>query len=168
MQPLFSPLLGHSRRASPIPVRNLKMYRFTEITSLSSVRVHCDRACVSGDNATGHARDRGWSILPGIRAPIDNLHGWRMAIPFLVNYVGHPMQGAVSGFIFVQNDPECEKAEFGKNRAYGEADYAQPRSPALTANSLRLARSVRRRLGIRRRIIRSKALRTTSSLQQSV
>lgn len=49
---------------------------------------------------------------------LDNLHGWGDGDPFLVNYVGHPMQGSVSGYIFVQNDPRFACAEFGKNRAY--------------------------------------------------
>lgn len=57
-------------------------------------------------------------FFQGYARSIDNLHGWADGDPFLVNYVGHPMQGAVSGFIFVQNDLRYEKAEFGKNKAY--------------------------------------------------
>ncbi len=49
---------------------------------------------------------------------IGNLHGWADGDPFLTNYVGHPMQGAVSGFIFVQNDRRYKNTEFGRNREY--------------------------------------------------
>ncbi len=47
-----------------------------------------------------------------------NLHGWADGDPFLVNYVGHPLQGAASGYIWVQNDGNFRKAEFGRNELY--------------------------------------------------
>ena len=47
-----------------------------------------------------------------------NLHGWADGDPFLVNYVGHPMQGSVSGLIWLQNDHGFRYTEFGKNREY--------------------------------------------------
>ena len=37
---------------------------------------------------------------------------------FYVNYVGHPMEGAVSGFLWAQNDRAYRRAEFGKSAAY--------------------------------------------------
>lgn len=37
---------------------------------------------------------------------------------FYVNYVGHPIQGSASGFIWVQNDGKYRKAEFGNNSVY--------------------------------------------------
>jgi hypothetical protein len=49
---------------------------------------------------------------------VTNLHGWADGDPFLVNYVGHPMQGSVSGFLWIQNDPKYRDVEFGKNRRY--------------------------------------------------
>jgi hypothetical protein len=49
---------------------------------------------------------------------VGNLHGWADGDPFIVNYVGHPMQGAVSGFIWIQNDRRYRDVEFGKNRDY--------------------------------------------------
>jgi hypothetical protein len=38
-------------------------------------------------------------------ASASNLRGWRDGDPAMVNYVGHPMQGAVTGFIQIQNSP---------------------------------------------------------------
>lgn len=49
---------------------------------------------------------------------VGNLHGWADGDDFLINYVGHPMQGAVAGYIWVQNDPKYQRTEFGRNRAY--------------------------------------------------
>jgi len=49
---------------------------------------------------------------------VGNLHGWADGDPFYVNYVGHPMQGAVTGYIWNQNDGRYSDAEFGANRHY--------------------------------------------------
>ncbi|MCZ2156247.1 MAG: hypothetical protein LC114_20485, partial [Bryobacterales bacterium] len=46
------------------------------------------------------------------------LHGWGDGDPFYVNYVGHPLQGAVSGFLFQANDPKYRAIEFGNNPEY--------------------------------------------------
>ncbi|WP_321473980.1 hypothetical protein [uncultured Paludibaculum sp.] len=54
----------------------------------------------------------GWLAASG------NLHGWADGDPFYVNYIGHPMQGAVAGYIWVQNDGKYGDAEFGANRHY--------------------------------------------------
>ena len=39
--------------------------------------------------------------------------GWGDKDPFIVNYVGHPMMGAVTGFIQIQNDAGGRVAPFG-------------------------------------------------------
>jgi hypothetical protein len=61
------------------------------------------------------------SHLPFFKGYVDsvsNLHGWADGDPFYVNYVGHPMQGAVSGYIWVQNDVRYRNTEIGTNRQY--------------------------------------------------
>jgi hypothetical protein len=55
---------------------------------------------------------------PGYLNSVSNLHGWADGDPFLVNYVGHPMQGAVAGFIWQHNDRAYRTVEFGKNSRY--------------------------------------------------
>jgi hypothetical protein len=50
----------------------------------------------------------------GLRGPffkdyfntVERLHGWGDGNPFGVNYIGHAMQGAISGYIQIQNDPK--------------------------------------------------------------
>ncbi len=43
---------------------------------------------------------------------------WNDGDPFLVNNVGHPMQGAVVGFIYLQNDPRAQTQELSKSGDY--------------------------------------------------
>ncbi len=57
----------------------------------------------------------------GYRNSAGNLHGWADGDPFYVNYVGHPMQGAVAGRLFLLNDPKYGRAEFGDGREYWKA-----------------------------------------------
>ena len=47
-----------------------------------------------------------------------NMRRWNDGDDFLVNYVGHPMQGAVAGFIEIQNDPNSREQEISATRAY--------------------------------------------------
>src|SRR5215469_12845987 len=47
-----------------------------------------------------------------------NLHGWNDGDPFIVNYVGHPMQGAVSAYLWTQNDRAYRDIQFGQNRRH--------------------------------------------------
>ena len=63
-------------------------------------------------------RDPNLPYFHGYVNAVGNLHGWADGDPFYVNYVGHPMQGAVSGYIFIHNDPRYQYVEFGRNRDY--------------------------------------------------
>jgi hypothetical protein len=52
-----------------------------------------------------------------------SLHSWRSAgwddgDPFLDNYIGHPIQGALTGYIQVQNDPAGRALEFENTKRY--------------------------------------------------
>ncbi len=47
-----------------------------------------------------------------------NLHRWADGDDFIVNDVGHPLQGAVFSRIFFQNSPRGRRAVIGKNRDY--------------------------------------------------
>jgi len=58
---------------------------------------------------------------PGYVNAVGSLHGWSDGDPFLVNYVGHPMQGAVTGFMWQHNDRAYRDAVFGKNTKYWKA-----------------------------------------------
>ncbi|HBY63576.1 MAG TPA: hypothetical protein DEH78_27440 [Solibacterales bacterium] len=49
---------------------------------------------------------------------ITGLRGWDDGDSVLANYVGHPMEGAVAGYIYVHNSPRSLRQEFGMNSAY--------------------------------------------------
>ncbi len=53
-------------------------------------------------------------------ASSDNFHmlRWGDGDSFIVNYIGHPMEGAVYGDIFLNNDPKGRAARFGKSSNY--------------------------------------------------
>ena len=44
--------------------------------------------------------------------------GWDDGDPNWFGYVGHPIQGALTGFIQIQNDPRSAALEFSKTKAY--------------------------------------------------
>ena len=62
-------------------------------------------------------------FFPGYFDSVENLHGWADGDPFLVNYVGHPMQGAVSGYIWQHYDRAYRTVEFGKNSRYWKSKF---------------------------------------------
>jgi len=63
-------------------------------------------------------RHPGTGTAKGYLESVGNLHGWSDGDPALVNYVGHPMQGSLAGYIWLQNDRKFRNVEFGNNRAY--------------------------------------------------
>jgi hypothetical protein len=44
--------------------------------------------------------------------------GWNDGDPNLYGYLGHPVQGLASSYIYLQNDPKSEKLEFSRTKAY--------------------------------------------------
>lgn len=44
--------------------------------------------------------------------------GWNDGDPNWFGYVGHPIQGALTGFIEIQNDPQAQGVEFSRTKAY--------------------------------------------------
>jgi hypothetical protein len=49
---------------------------------------------------------------------VASLRGWNDGDSFQTNYIAHPMMGAVTGYIQVQNDPAGRYVEFGRSGAY--------------------------------------------------
>jgi hypothetical protein len=63
-------------------------------------------------------RAGGIGLGSGYTSSVANLHGWADGDPFYVNYVGHPMQGAVWTSLWLRYDPRYRQAEFGRSAAY--------------------------------------------------
>jgi len=51
-------------------------------------------------------------------ASVKSLSGWDDGGRFFTNFVAHPMQGAMTGFIYVQNDPQAARQQFGRSGDY--------------------------------------------------
>ena len=49
---------------------------------------------------------------------VKSLHGWNDGGRFFTNYVAHPMQGSLFGFIQIQNDPKGINLSFDNSNAY--------------------------------------------------
>jgi hypothetical protein len=49
---------------------------------------------------------------------VRSLRGWGDGGRFFTNYIAHPMQGSLTGFIYVQNDPKARLLEFGRSGDY--------------------------------------------------
>ncbi len=49
---------------------------------------------------------------------VKSLHGWDDGGRMFTNYIAHPMQGAVTGFIQIQNDPKGRTQQFGASKEY--------------------------------------------------
>jgi len=63
-------------------------------------------------------RDPNRPYFRGYLDAVGSLHGWADGDPFYVNYVGHPMQGAVTGYIWTFNDSRYRYVHFGKDPDY--------------------------------------------------
>ena len=48
---------------------------------------------------------------------------WGDGDDFIVNYIGHPLEGAVTGSIFIQNDPHGRSERFGRSREYWKSRF---------------------------------------------
>lgn len=49
---------------------------------------------------------------------VSNLSGWADGGRFFTNYIAHPMEGAIYGYIQIQNDPKGITQKFGRSRHY--------------------------------------------------
>jgi hypothetical protein len=52
-----------------------------------------------------------------------NMHRWNDGDSIKVNYIGHPMEGAIAGYIEVQNDPRGRELRFSRNRDYWNSRF---------------------------------------------
>jgi hypothetical protein len=95
----------------------------------------------------------------GYAQAVGNLHGWSDGDPYYVNYLGHPLEGAVAGFIWIGNDRRLPEGRVRQKHAVLEEQVAGGSfSPWLTARSSRLDLSARRPSGKSRITIRSRVL----------
>jgi hypothetical protein len=54
----------------------------------------------------------------GYFAALGAMHGWSDGDGYYENYLGHPIEGAVSDYLWIHNDPRYRNVEFGRNHDY--------------------------------------------------
>jgi len=60
----------------------------------------------------------GGSFFKDYGSSLKGLGGWEDGDGISTNYLLHPLQGAASGFVFIQHSPAAGGTEFGKSGAY--------------------------------------------------
>ena len=58
------------------------------------------------------------SVFGGYLKALGAMHGWSDGDGYYENYLGHPIEGAVSGYIWIHNDPRYRTVQFGTDRNY--------------------------------------------------
>lgn len=88
---------------------------FTFLVIEQAYVIHTDFSWVVSENGVPfnhYWRDYMQSLSEWTRS------GWNDGDPNWYGYVGHPIQGALTGFIQIQNDPQGQRLEFSKTKAY--------------------------------------------------
>jgi hypothetical protein len=88
---------------------------FTFLVIEQAYVVHTDFHWVVAENGVPfnhYWRDYSQSLSAWVHS------GWNDGDPNWFGYVGHPIQGALTGFIQIQNDPQGERLEFSRTKAY--------------------------------------------------
>jgi hypothetical protein len=49
---------------------------------------------------------------------VSKLSGWADGGRFFTNYISHPMEGSIAGFIQIQNDPQGRRQRFSRSKSY--------------------------------------------------
>jgi hypothetical protein len=82
----------------------------------------------------------GGPFWPDYLDSLEGLHGWNDGNPIVTNYVGHPMMGAITGFIQIQNDPRGMSLEWDpQNPAYWKSRFKALGWAALYSTGYELA-----------------------------
>lgn len=66
-------------------------------------------------------RELGGPFFEDWKRSIQGIRGWRDGDSMFTNYVAHPMQGGVSGYIQIQNDPRGKKLEISRSKDYWQS-----------------------------------------------
>jgi hypothetical protein len=58
------------------------------------------------------------SVIGGYFKALGAMHGWSDGDGYFENYLGHPIEGAVAGYMWIHNDPRYREVQFGADRDY--------------------------------------------------
>jgi hypothetical protein len=68
-------------------------------------------------------REVGGKFFQDWKQSVKNLRGWKDGDGTFTNYVAHPLQGATTGRIFVNNSDFAKRQVFGKSKDYWESRF---------------------------------------------
>ncbi len=85
-------------------------------------------------------------FFPDWKASVEGVQSWSDGGSFFANYIAHPMQGGVSGFIQIQNDGRGNRWSFRVREHTGIAECERLGGPQFTARSLNWDRLAKQRL----------------------
>jgi hypothetical protein len=68
-------------------------------------------------------RELGGPFFPDWTTSVKGLRGWKDGDNFVINYVLHPLQGGLTGRIFVSNSDRAKNQEFGKSKEYWQSRF---------------------------------------------
>jgi len=71
---------------------------------------------LSTENGTREAMHN--NVVGGYFKALGSMHGWSDGDGYYENYLGHPIQGGVTDYVWIHNDPRYRNVEFGKSRDY--------------------------------------------------
>ena len=117
--PVVSPILPEAAANSPETESGVKWADLYRSSSAFLSLEHGLRLLTEPGTRSGLKGSR----IRNYARSVANLHGWADGDPFYVNYVGHPMQGGVAGFLWTQNDLAYRRAEFGTDPMYWKARF---------------------------------------------
>lgn len=66
-------------------------------------------------------RELGGKFFKDWGKSVRRLHGWNDSDNFFTNYIAHPLQGSLTGRIFVNNSDFAKRQQFGRSKDYWES-----------------------------------------------
>jgi hypothetical protein len=102
---------------NPNPVAVERGFQWGKAFNQSSLFLGIQHAFRFGFESTTRTELKG-PFFRDYFATVKSLRGWRDGDSFFTNYIGHPMQGAITGFIYTHNDPAARRLEVRMNKQY--------------------------------------------------
>jgi hypothetical protein len=104
----------NARRPSDIPEPGIEWKALTNGSLYFLGVMHSFR--IATEAGTRHGLHN--PVVGGYFKALGAMHGWSDGDTYYENYLGHPIQGAVSGYIWIHNDPRYRAVQFGAERDY--------------------------------------------------
>ena len=109
----FTPLIRLTP-AGPKPATKVQWRRLFEGSTRYLAVMHSFRLATEAGTRDGLRSN----LAGGYFHALGAMHGWSDGDGYFENYLGHPIEGTVSAYIWIKNDPRYRHVEFGKDPNY--------------------------------------------------